>query len=493
MAWDPTFDVAFNPGSVAVLGASTKRRGGGNGFIRGMQEMGYEGRLYPINPHADKIMGYQCYPSLAAVPEIPDLVIMAVGVTRAEQALEECIAKGARNIHMFTAGFEETGDASGAVLAERLREIARRGRLNIVGPNCMGIYSARGRISAWGKLPTELGPISMISQSGALGGEFSRLAADLRLFMNKVISYGNGYVLDCTDYLEHFASDPETRYIGMYLEGVRDGGKLLQMVQEIGPEKPIVILKGGLTDAGSRAVASHTGSLAGQGAVWDGFFAQSGAIRVDSIEEMTDVLQILSRLPAFTGRGIALMGGAGGNSVAATDICARIGLSVPEISEEVQRKLRTFIGVAGTSVRNPMDVGMQLKGPDDYVRVLELVASDPAIDVVIIEMHPMMARHGGRKRAQRMMENLVEFAAPHRSSKPIVVAMRNSGDNLASERARLRITESFLAAGVPVFRSMERACRAIYKATSYYERREPTAPDEDIARMAAQFASAATR
>ncbi len=475
MAWDPTFDVAFTPASVAVLGASTKKRGGGNGFIRGMQEMGYEGRLYPINPHADKVMGYQCYPSLAAVPEVPDLVIMAVGVNRAEQALEECIAKGARNIHMFTAGFEETGDESGAALAERLREVAARGRLNIVGPNCMGIYTPRGRISPWGKLPTEAGPVSMISQSGALGGEFSRLAADLRLHMNKVISYGNGYVLDCTDYLEHFEADPDTKYIGMYLEGVRDGAKLLSMVQRIAPSKPIVILKGGLTDAGSRAVASHTGSLAGQSAIWGAFFAQSGAIRVESIEEMTDVLQVLSQLPPITGRGVALMGGAGGNSVAATDICARVGLAVPEITEDVQRKLRTFIGVAGTSVRNPMDVGMQLKGPDDYVRVLELVATDPGIDAIILEMHPMMARWGGRRRAQRMMENLVDFASPRRSSKPLIVAMRSSGDSLSSERARLNMTKSFQEAGVPVFRSMERACRALYKATEYYRWREGAA------------------
>ena len=472
MAWDPTFDTAFTPASVAVLGASTKRRGGGNGFIRGMQEMGYEGRLYPINPHADKILGLQCYPSLAAVPEVPDLVIMAVGVNRAEQALEECIAKGARNIHMFTAGFEETGDESGAVLAERLRAVAARGRLNIVGPNCMGIYTPQGRISPWGKLPTEPGPVSMISQSGALGGEFSRLAADLHLYMNKVISYGNGYVLDCTDYLEHFETDPDTKYIGMYLEGVRDGGKLLKMAQRIAPEKPIVILKGGLTDAGSRAVASHTGSLAGQSAVWSAFFAQSGAIRVESIEEMTDVLQILSHLPRVTGRGVALMGGAGGNSVAATDICARVGLGVPEITEDVQRKLRTFIGVAGTSVRNPMDVGMQLRGPDDYVRVLELVASDPGIDAIILEMHAMMGRWGSRRRAQRMMENLMEFASPRRAGKPLIVAMRSSGDSLPSERARLNMTKSFLEAGVPVFRSMERACRALYKATEYYRWRE---------------------
>ena len=172
-------------------------------------------------------MGYKCYPSLAAVPEVPDLVIVAVGARRAEQALEECIAKGARNIHMFTAGFAETGEEEGASLAERLREVARRGKLNIVGPNCMGIYSPRGRISPWGELPTEVGPIAMITQSGALGSEFVRLAPDYGLLMSKVISYGNGYVLDSTDYLEYLERDPDTKYIAMYLEGVQDGAKLL--------------------------------------------------------------------------------------------------------------------------------------------------------------------------------------------------------------------------------------------------------------------------
>ena len=141
------------------------------------------------------------------------------------------------------------------------------------------------------------------------------MAPDYNLRMSKVISYGNGYVLDCTDYLEYFENDPETKFIGMYLEGVRDGPKLLRMVQRISPKKPIVILKGGLTAAGARAAASHTGSLAGQNAVWDAFFAQSGAIRVDSIEEMVDVLQAFVRLPPCTGRGAALIGSAGGNGV----------------------------------------------------------------------------------------------------------------------------------------------------------------------------------
>ena len=468
MAWDPGFNVAFNPRSVAVLGASTKDRGGGNQFIHGMKEMGYEGTIYPINPTAEEIIGLKCYPSLAAVPEVPDLVIMAVSAPRAEGALEECIAKGARNIHMFTAGFEETGEEEGANLAERLRAVARRGKLNIVGPNCMGIYSPRGRISAWGKLPTEVGPIAFLTQSGALGGEFSRLAPDYGLGMSKAISYGNGYVMDCTDYLEYLETDPDTKYIAMYLEGVRDGSKLVQMVRRIAPKKPIIIMKGGFTAAGAKAAASHTGALAGQEAVWNAFYAQSGAIRVDSIEEMIDVLLALVHLPPCTGRGVALMGGAGGTSVTGTDICARAGLDVPDISEPTQQELRTFIRVAGTSVRNPMDVGMQLRGPEDYLRVLELVAADPAIDITMMIMHPMWTRFGGRRRGNKMLSGLLKFGQSSRERKPFCVAIRSPAENLQAEKDRLKMTKDFMAAGIPVFKTVERACRALYRFTGYY-------------------------
>ncbi len=467
MAWDPGLEAAFTPRSVAVLGASTKERGGGNQFIWSMKDMGYEGTIYPINPNAEEILGIKCYPSLAAVPELPDLVIVAVGAGRAEQALEECIAKGARNIHMFTAGFAETGEEGGAELAERLREIAARGKLNIVGPNCMGIYSPRGRISPWGKLPADVGPVAMITQSGALGGEFTRLASDHGLRMSKVISYGNGYVLDCTDYLEYFESDPETKYIAMYLEGVRDGQKLLEMVKRISPKKPVVILKGGLTDAGAKAAASHTGSLAGENAIWDAFFAQSGAIRVDSTEEMVDVLQALVRLPPCSGRGVVLIGGAGGTGVQAADICARAGLSVPTISEEIQEELRGFIGVAGTSVRNPMDVGMQLRGPEDFVRVLEIVSRDQNIDLIMMVMHVWARGIRWRGAATKMYKLLVKFAKePHRQ--PFCVAIRSPSENMESERERLSATKRFLKADIPVFKTIERACRALHKYTGYY-------------------------
>ena len=476
MAWDPGLEIAFNPRSVAVLGASTKgERRGGNQFIRGMQEMKYEGTIYPINHSAGEIMGLKCYPSLAAVPEIPDLVIVAVGVQRAEQALEECIAKGARNIHMFTAGFAETGEEEGASLAERLRVVARRGKLNIIGPNCMGIYSPRGRISPWGELPTEVGSIAFITQSGALGGEFSHLAPDYGLLMSKVISFGNGYVLDSTDYLEYLERDPDTKYIAMYLEGVQDGAKLLRMVKRISPRKPIIVCKGGFTAAGAKAAASHTGALAGQEAIWNAFFAQSGAIQVNSIEEMIDVLLALVHLPPCTGRGVAIMGAAGGTSVTGTDVCARAGLEVPDISEDIQRKLRTFIRVAGTSVRNPLDVGMQVRGPEDFLRVLEIVAEDPVIDIIMMMMHPFMRRFAGRGWMQKVIDDLKRFSQTAGSRKPFLVAMLNPAENLEAEKVRLEITQDFMAAGIPVFRNVERACHAIYKFTGYYRALE----DED--------------
>lgn len=467
MAWDEGFEAAFNPRSVAVLGASTKDRGGGNGFLMGLNDMEYPGRIYPINRNAEEIMGHKCYPSLASVPEVPDLVIVAVSAPRAEQALEECIAKGARNIHMFTAGFAETGEEEGEELAERLREIAARGRLNIVGPNCMGIYSPRGRISPWGRLPTESGPIAMITQSGALGSEFVRMCPDYGLLMSKVISYGNGYVMDCTDFLEYFENDPETQYIAMYVEGVRDGRKLLELVRRVSPRKPVVVLKGGLTTAGAKAAASHTGSLAGENAVWDAFFAQSGAIPVDSMEEMVDVLQALIRLPRCAGRGVLLIGGAGGTGVHAADVCARAGLEVPTISEGIQAELRKFIGVAGTSVRNPMDVGMQLRGPEDFVRVLDVVENDGSIDLILMMMMVFPRRMGWRGSSVRAMQRAFLKSVRGRR-KPFAVAMRSPSENLEAEKDRLYAMQNLVKAGVPVFKTIDRACRALYKFTGYY-------------------------
>jgi acyl-CoA synthetase (NDP forming) len=248
-----------------------------------------------------------------------------------------------------------------------------------------------------------------------------------------------------------------------------------------------VICKGGSTGAGAKAAASHTGALAGQQAIWDAFFAQSGAIRVDSIEEMVDVLLALVHLPPCSGRGVAVMGGAGGTSVTGTDVCARAGLDIPDISEPIQQELRSFIRVAGTSVRNPMDVGMQLRGPEDHGRVMELVAADPGIDIIMMITHPGWPRWGGRKYANLMFNSLLKFAQSSEHRKPFCIAIRNPSERLEAEKERLRMTQRFLAAGIPVFKTIERACRALYRYTGYYRALEEAQTRQaESARVAAR-------
>jgi acyl-CoA synthetase (NDP forming) len=186
------------------------------------------------------------------------------------------------------------------------------------------------------------------------------------------------------------------------------------------------------------------------------------------MEEMVDVLQALVRLPPCTGRGVALVGGAGGTSVAATDICARAGLSVPTVTEETQRELRTFIGVAGTSVQNPLDIGMQLRGPEDLIHVLEVVVKDPQIDLILMVVYVFPRGVPWSGGARDMLRPLLRFARGSSHRQPFAVAIRSPAENREAETDRLRTTRAFLAADVPVFKTVERACRALYKYTGYY-------------------------
>jgi acetyltransferase len=246
------------------------------------------------------------------------------------------------------------------------------------------------------------------------------------------------------------------------------------------PKKPVIICKGGSTGAGAKAAASHTGALAGDQEIWDAFFAQTGAVRVDSIEELIDVLVALKHYPPCTGRGVGFMGGAGGTSVTGTDICARAGLEVPDISEPTQEELRSFIGVAGTSVRNPMDVGMQLRNPMDHIRVMDLVASDPNIDIMMMITHPSWGRWGGRRRGSDMQKNMIKFARKMSKKMPFCVAIRGISDNLQGEKDRIKMTKEYTEAGIPVFKSVERACRALYRLTGYYRAAEALRSDEPL-------------
>lgn len=470
MIWNAELEAAFHPKAVAIVGVSANAKrgdmwaGGGGGFMSAFEQLGFKGHLYPVNPKAAEILGYKAYPTVYSIPEHVDLVIMAVPAKFAPAVLEDCIKANAKNIHMFTAGFEETGEQEGIELGKQVREIARRGKLNIIGPNCMGLYVPDAGIGTFDKLPTKSGNAVFLSQSGGHLNWYAHYAPNYGIYFNKGISFGNAYVFDSTDYLDYLENDPKAQYFSLYLEGVKDGAKLRKQVTRINRTRPMIIWKAGLTATGARAVASHTASLAGQEAVWKGFFAQTGAVQVNSLEEMAEATMTFRCLKPPKGNRVAVMSLGGGTSVAAGDVCSREGLEVPPLSQHTQTELKKFISLAGASIRNPLDTGLIFRDIDVLERELELVAADPAIDMMIMMPHLDMAPHIKTE----LVDYLCNFAKNHPSGKPTVIVFHSFGNDPweAEQRAKLKV--ELPNKGVAVYSSLAAASRALARFANYH-------------------------
>lgn len=463
-------EVMAHPRSIAVIGVARTRSGAFPGIFGCIRNFGFPGRLYPINPKADEIDGLKAYPSLTVLPEPVDLVVVSVPAPHVPAALKDCIASGSKNVHIFSSGFKETGEAEGIRLQAELERIAAEGDLNIVGPNCMGMHVPKSRVLTWTAASEISGPVGMVSQSGGNAQDFVNYAASrFGLHFSKVFSYGNALNLDSTDFLGYLAQDGETRIITMYLEGVKDGRKLLGMVAEINRTKPIVIIKGGLTESGARTVASHTGSLAGGEKIWRAFFKQTGAVQVGTLEEMAEVSLALHHLPPVKGRGVAILGTGGGVGVAAADSCAKVGLEMPGLPAELMARLREFIPPAGNMIRNPIDAHILLMNLNLLGPTLQLLSAQSYIDMFVISLHLdwIFGMEEG-KQIERIGDYLADEARRHTHGKPMVVVWRQYQPNAAMHQSRLKLEKRLLAAGVPVYEGLDRAVAVLSKVAGYY-------------------------
>jgi len=474
MAWDPELERAFHPRSVAIVGISSQaKRGGpwapgGSSFIGAMEQLGFKGRIYPVNPNATEVMGYRVYPSVSAIPDQVDLVIIAIPAAGVPPVLEDCIKAGALNIHMFTAGFEETGEPDAIELAKRVREIVARGHIRLIGPNCMGLYVPSAGIGTFDKLPTKSGHVAFLSQSGGHLNWYSHYGPNYGIWFSKGISFGNAYALDSTDYLEYLATDEDTRIICMYLEGVKDGRKLVRQVREINHTKPVVLWKAGLTPHGARAVASHTASLAGEQAVWRGFYSQTGAVQVFSLDEMAEMAMTFLYVKPPAGRRAAVLGLGGGTSVAAADACSREGLLVPPLTQATQNELKEFIPLAGASIRNPLDTGLVFRNIDNLKRELDLVCSDPEIDMLIVMPHLDMARQTDEGQALGVVDYLADFSKTNRFGKPVVIVFHSFANDPWEASLRNRLKVELPQNGIPVYGSLISAARALARFAEHH-------------------------
>ena len=474
MTWDPALEVAFHPKVVAMVGMSAGvKRGeaqpvGGTSFITSYEQLGFQGRIYPVNPKATEIMGYKAYPNVSSIPEPVDLVIISVPAPAVPGVLEDCIDANARNIHIYTSGFEETGYEEARELGNKVRQIALDGGLRVIGPNCMGLYVPEAGIGSFERLSKESGLVAFLSQSGGHCNWFSHYGPNYGIRFSKSISFGNAYVLDSTDYLEYLAVDPDTEIICMYLEGVKDGRKLLRQVQVINRVKPVILWKAGLTELGARAVASHTASLAGQEAIWRGFFAQTGAVPVFSLGEMAEMTMTFHYVKPPRGNRVAVLGSGGGSSVSAADICSREGLELPALTQETQAELKKFIPLAGASIRNPLDTGLIFRNVSFLERELELVAADPLIDMLIVKPHMDTALTTGPEQLDQFINFLSDFSRNNSYGKPVALTFYSWSNDPREAALRARLEVELPQKGVAVYSSLDSASRSLARLFEYH-------------------------
>ncbi|MBN1856016.1 MAG: CoA-binding protein [Dehalococcoidia bacterium] len=468
-------DALFKPKSIAIVGVSTKGgRGqlGGNSYLNSMIEMGFKGKLYPVNPKGGEIQGLPVYSRLTEIPGTVDFVISAIPASGAIQLMKDCIVKSVKAVHFFTSGFSELRQQEGIDMERELLRLAREHGIRIVGPNCMGVYCPGSGVSFLADVEKESGGTGVICQSGGNAMYVAREAARRGVRFSKVVSYGNASDVNETDLMEYMADDPETTIIMAYIEGVKDGPAFKRALERAARKKPVIVLKVGVTESGALAAASHTGSLAGADKVWDGLLEQVNAVRVDTIEEWIDMAVAFTFFPTPPGRRVALLGLGGGATVLAGDEASKEGLIISPFPDELRQRMSALLGSeAGTIINNPMDLSAEA-WTIGYYPILKAFSEYDGIDVTIVHISMGLIARPPETHAQIWTKLIDDIVQAHTDfGKPVVVAiqmMTFPEHYLWMVQAR----EKCYRAGIAVFNSIRHAARSGNRLLRYNERLE---------------------
>ena len=481
----------FHPRSIAIAGVPRDNSGRQrSGFLASLMEHGYhEDRpLYPVNPNADTIAGLQAYPSVRDIEGPVDHVISSVPASITPQLVEDSIAKGVRSIHFYTAGFAEIGDPDLARMQQEVIGRATEAGIRVFGPNCMGLYVPAERITFQGDFPTEPGNVMVISQSGGNSMDIVHGLARRGVRFSRAVSFGNGEDVDAADLFDYAASDPGSEYVVAYLESSARGRATFEALRRCAREKPTIVLKGGMTDAGGRAANSHTGSLAGSREVFEAMCRQAGVALAESMEELHDLLiGVTTNTRLVRGGRALLLGGGGGFSVLAADTIARAGLDLPPLDDETSARLRELMPVAGNSIRNPIDAS-HLAGDraEAYRTLLEIGAHARDLDLLLVmaggppdfaprskeeQADPNYAREREERRRRRDREAIEQLVELQESSHHPVVALRRARTG-SSEQIDDDVLSDAYAHGLGVFPTVGRAARTVAQLLEWRRQRE---------------------
>ena len=459
----------FNPRSVAVVGS---KQVDNHNWLRTV--LPFQGPKYHINidknewPSAEEL-GFPNYERLVDVPGEVDFVIVSVPAQVVPYVIKDCIAKGVAGVHLYTAGYGETGMEDGIQRERELLRLARDGGLDVVGPNCLGVFNPKVGLGVnLGGYHGDAGNFAFISQSGSQSGGFARGCLANGIKVSKLVSMGNGIILDSTDYLEYFAQDEDTTAIGMYLEGIRDGRRFYEVLRQVCAAKPVLVWKVGETEDAARAVASHSTSMTTESAVWDAMLRQCGAIKMESVDEVFETAKLLLQLPPTTGDRLGLMALSGGHATEMTNVFSKAGFKVPSLEQSSYQRILEKFDVVGSTYTNPIE-GRTLSNPDHLNNVLDVLNDDPNVDIIVHEVHTVVRDGEPSLYRGHGPELLAEFRK--RAKKPYVAAMSTSHphppQDLADEFYK-RLTD----AGIPALHGLQGTAAALRKFVDYYQYRE---------------------
>ncbi|WP_457550714.1 acetate--CoA ligase family protein [Archaeoglobus sp.] len=411
-------DELFNPRAVAVIGATPKEGKVGNTLLKNLSK--FKGKLYAVNPHYKEVLGVKCYPSVEDIPDDVDLAVIAIPAKVVPKVLEECGEKGVKAVVIISAGFREVGNYK---LEMEIVEMCKRYGIKMVGPNCLGIVNTSNGLNAtFSGVEPLRGKIALVSQSGALIIAMMDWAIANNIGFSKIVSLGNKAHLNESDFIEYLSKDEETEVIALYVEGIEEGGRFMEVAEKC--RKPIVAIKSGKTSVGAKAVSSHTGSLAGSYEACRTAFKQCGVVEAESVEELFDFSTVLSYVKGFRG-GVAIVTNSGGPAVMASDAVEKFDLNLASFERETVERLRSI--APHGNVYNPVDV-LGDADAERFCRALDIVERDRNVGLILSILSPT-ATVDGVKVAERLVRSSKKVVGCFMGGKSFEKAVRILREN----------------------------------------------------------------
>ena len=444
----------FNPKSIAIIGASRDIHKVGFVTLKNLIVGDYKGKIYPINPNAESILKRKCYPSVLKVPGTIDVALIAVPAKLTPRVMTDCGKKGIKRVIIVTAGFSEVGDAK---LEQELIKIAKKYRIRIIGPNCLGVLDVNNNFDTLFLPAARLerpkkGGVSLTTQSGATGSTVLDLMAKEQYGFAKFISYGNAADITETDLVQYLGKDRDTKVICMYLESLKDGKRFLEVAKQVTKKKPIIALKGGTTDAGARATMSHTASLAGSFKIYSGAFKQAGIIQADNAEDLFNYAKVIEKSVKPKGRRVQIITNGGGFGILATDNLVKLSLKVDEPSSTTMKRLKKAYPKTYT-VGNPIDLTGSATS-DAYRLALDTCLKDKTIDIIFL-----ILLYQTPQLDVDIVDDVIKIGK--QKKKPIVVV--SMGGDFTQKYKNIMEGE-----GVPCFTYPHNAARAVKALCDYH-------------------------